>query len=64
MTNKKETANSAQIRVNRQKADPANLATRPALAEVGTLDQGVIIIKNVIDPTKVCTQAATERGTG
>lgn len=60
MTNKNDSVKPVRIRIRLQKLVSANSKTRPAL-EVGTLDDGVVVVRNVIGPNKACSLPATER---
>jgi hypothetical protein len=61
MTNKNDSVKPLRIRIDQQKLDSASPRTLPALFEVGVLDDGVIVITQVIGPMKVSSLAATER---
>ena len=45
MTNKNDSAELVRIRINQKKLDALDPTTRPADYEVGTLEDGTIIIK-------------------
>jgi hypothetical protein len=54
MTKKKNSAEKVQIRVYQQKLDASDPAARPAIEEIGTLDDGtIIIIKQGVGPVEV-----------
>lgn len=61
MTNKNDSAEPVRIRIYQQKVDSRNPNAPPALVELGTLDTGVIIIKQVIGPPKANSVPVMER---
>ena len=61
MTNKNESAEVMRIRINQKKLDLLNPTARPGLFEVGTLDDGSIIVTRAIGTKKVGAVPATER---
>jgi hypothetical protein len=61
MTNKNVSVNPLRIRIEQLKPDSANPKAAPAMYEVGTLDNGVVIVKQVIVPPKAGVLPATER---
>jgi len=61
MTNKNDSVKPVRIRIDQQKLDSAIPKTLPAFFEVGMLDDGVIVITQVIGPMKVISLPATER---